>query len=170
MIYDSLKNIDNYKGLGDVYTALQFLAKTDFSTYELGKYTLTDNIYFMVQEYDTAVKTVAEVHQNYIDIQLLISGEEVIGVAPLDCEKTLVEAKPEKDCWKYTCSTQPINLVSGEFMVLYPSDIHMPGATLTTSQKCRKVVVKVKAQNSGCGVKNYSLQDIVVKVKKDKKQ
>ncbi len=144
MIYDSLKHVDNYKGLGEVYTALKFIAETDFSTYQLGKYVYNDNIYFMVQEYQTAVKTVSEVHEKYIDIQLLLSGSEVIGIAPVECEKELVEAKPEKDVWKYTCKTQPVAISAGEFMVLYPSDIHMPGATLGESVACRKVVVKVK--------------------------
>ena len=73
------------------------------------------------------------------------SGEEVIGVAPIECEKELVDAKPEKDVWHYTCDTQPMTLHAGEFMVLYPSDIHMPGATLGEPVACRKIVVKVKA-------------------------
>ncbi len=145
MIFDSLKNVENYKGLGNVYEALKFIEQTDFSNYELGKYVLSDNIFFMVQEYQTAVKTVSEVHEKYIDIQLLVSGSEAIGIAPLDCEKELVEAKPEKDVWKYSCATQPIVLKPNDFMVLYPSDIHMPGASVNgESVACRKVVVKVK--------------------------
>ena len=55
-----------------------------------------------------------------------------------------MEAKPEKDCWKYACQTQPVWLTDGDFMVLYPSDIHMPGATLGEPAHCRKVVVKVR--------------------------
>ncbi len=144
MIYDNLKHIENYKGLGEIYTALKFLAQTDFSSYALGKHVLNDNIYFMVQEYQTSKKTVSEAHEQYIDIQLLISGEEIIGVAPIECQKELVEAKPEKDCWKYACETQPIKLTAGEFMILYPNDIHLPGSTLGESVNCRKIVVKVK--------------------------
>jgi len=144
MIYDSLKYIDNYKGLGDVYTALKFLAETDFSGHELGRYELNDRIYYMVQQYETQPKTVSEAHEQYIDIQLLLAGEEVIGVASIDADKALVDAKPEKDVWHYTCATQPVTLNVGEFMVLYPSDIHMPGATLGAPVVCRKVVVKVK--------------------------
>ena len=145
MIFDSLKHIDNYQGLGRVYEALKFLVETDLSATELGKYELTDDIYYMVQEYDTKPKTVSEVHEKYIDIQLVLSGEEVIGVAPIECEKELVDAKPEKDVWHYTCDTQPMTLRAGEFMVLYPSDIHMPSATLGDPAAVRKVVVKVKA-------------------------
>ena len=145
MIFDSLKHIENYKGLGNVYEALEFLAKTDFRDMELGKYELNENCYYIIQEYETKAKTVAEAHEKYIDIQLLVSGNEVIGVAPIECEKQLVEANPEKDIWKYTCETQPISLRENDFMVLYPNDLHMPGATLGESVKCRKVVVKVKA-------------------------
>ncbi len=144
MICDSLKHIENYKGLG-IYEALDFLAKTDFTKAELGRYELSDDIYYMVQEYETSPKTLAEAHEQYIDIQLVVSGREVIGVAPIECDKQLVEARPEKDVWKYTCQTQPIELSAGEFMVLYPTDIHKPGDTLGKGIKCRKVVVKVKA-------------------------
>ena len=52
MIFDTLENIKNYEGLGRVYTALEFLAKTDFKTMELGRYELDgDNIYYMRKNY-----------------------------------------------------------------------------------------------------------------------
>ena len=35
MIFDTLENIKNYEGLGRVYTALKFLADTDFSKIDL---------------------------------------------------------------------------------------------------------------------------------------
>ena len=31
MIFDTLNNVENYKGLGRVYTALKFLSETDFN-------------------------------------------------------------------------------------------------------------------------------------------
>lgn len=143
MIFDNLKHIDNYKGLGKVYDALKFLRETDFTGHELGKFPLSDGDYYMVQRYETEPKTVSEVHKKYIDIQLILEGEEVIGVADIDCEKTLVDAKPEKDVWHYTCRTEPLTLKPGFFMVLYPNDIHMPGATLGAPVACYKIVVKI---------------------------
>ena len=120
------------------------MAETDFTNMEIGKYELNENIYYMVQEYETKPKTVAELHEKYIDIQLIVSGKEVIGVAPIEIDKELVEAKPEKDVWKYTCETQPIWLTDNEFMVLYPNDLHCPGVAVDGAANCRKVVVKVK--------------------------
>ena len=82
MIFDTLDNIKNYEGLGRVYTALQFLAETDFSKVELGRYELQgDDIFYMVQQYETDPdKTISEAHKKYIDIQFMVDGEEIIGV------------------------------------------------------------------------------------------
>ena len=147
MIFDTLENIKNYEGLGRVYTALKFLAETDFTKMELGRYELQgDDIFYMVQRYETDPdKTIAEAHKKYIDIQFMVDGEEIIGVAPICCEKTETEAKPENDVWFYECKTEPLTLIKNSFMVLYPNDLHCPGvATNNKSMTCRKVVVKVK--------------------------
>lgn len=147
MIFDTLTNVDNYKGLGRVYTALKFLSETDFSKTDLGRYELDgDNIFYMVQSYDTdPSKTVSESHRKYIDIQFLVEGEEIIGVADISSEKELTEAKEENDVWFYNCKTEPLTLSAGKYMVLYPNDLHCPGvATNGKALTCRKVVVKVK--------------------------
>lgn len=147
MIFDTLENIKNYEGLGRVYTALQFLAKNDFKSMDLGRYELDgDNIFYMVQSYETdPEKTISEAHKKYIDIQFMVEGEEIIGVAPMNCKKTETQAIPENDVWSYECKTEPLTLFSGSFMVLYPNDLHCPGvATNNKAGQCRKVVVKVK--------------------------
>ena len=147
MIFDTLKNIENYKGLGRVYTALKFLAKTDFNSMELGRYELDgDNIFYMVQSYDTdPKKTIAEAHKKYIDIQFMVKGEELIGIAPIGYDEKETEAIPQNDVWFYECKTEPITLIENSFMVLYPNDLHCPGvATNGKSITCKKVVVKVK--------------------------
>lgn len=147
MIFDTLNNVDNYKGLGRVYTALKFLSETDFTEIDLGRYELDgDNIFYMVQSYDTdPSKTVSEAHRKYIDIQFMVDGEEIIGVADISSEKELTEAKDENDVWFYNCKTEPLTLSAGKYMVLYPNDLHCPGvATNGKSLTCRKVVVKVK--------------------------
>ena len=147
MIFDTLTNVDNYKGLGRVYTALKFLSETDFSKIDLGRYELDgDNIFYMVQSYDTdPSKTVSEAHRKYIDIQFMVEGEEIIGVADIFSEKELTEAKEENDVWFYNCKTEPLTLSAGKYMVLYPNDLHCPGvATKGRALTCRKVVVKVK--------------------------
>ena len=146
MIFDTLDNIKNYEGLGKVYTALKFLSETDFTKMDLGRYELQgDDIFYMVQRYETDPnKTISEAHKKYIDIQFMVDGEEIIGVAPISCEKTETEAKPENDVWFYECKTEPLTLIKNSFMVLYPNDLHCPGVAVNEPLSCLKVVVKVK--------------------------
>ena len=126
MIIDSVKNIKNYKGLDKIYDVLMFIEKTDFSNMPLGKYHIDgDDLFYMVQEYDT-------------------KQDENIGYAPISCEKTLVEEKPDNDCTFYSCETTKMLLKDEDFMVLYPNDIHSPGLMNIVPSKCRKVVFKVK--------------------------
>lgn len=145
MIFDTIEHIKNYKGLGRVYEALEFLANTDFSKLPLGRTELDgDNIYYMVQEYETSPEKKIESHFKYIDIQAILEGEEIIGVAPITVQKTVVEELPEKDCCFYNCETQPILMKPSYFLVLYPNDLHQPGLSVNAPKHCRKVVIKIK--------------------------
>lgn len=146
MIFDRIENIENYSGSGKVYTALKFLAETDFTKIPIGKYELDgDNIYYMVQSYLTSPDKInPEAHKKYIDIQYIVKGEEIIAVAPIQTDKTLCEAKEEKDVWFYKCDTKPLILNGGDFMVLYPSDLHLPGKAVNEPSEVLKVVVKIK--------------------------
>ncbi len=144
MIFDSVKHVDNYQGLGKVYEALKLIATTDFTDMAGGRHEVNDDMYFLVQEYDTFDNTAGEAHAKYIDVQYMLSGVEIMGVAPLECEKTEVEANPEADYWLYHCDTQSLKLSPGEFVVLYPNDIHKPCCIADAPCACRKIVVKVK--------------------------
>ena len=146
MIFDQLASINHYKCMGDIYTALDFLQKQDFSHVPTGKYVLNDTVYYMVQEYYTHMESLySEAHQKYIDIQLLVSGTEKIGIASLTSDRKAVKSAPEKDVWNYDCNMQFFTLSAGDFMVLFPNDIHMPGIVSGKEPVlCRKVVCKVK--------------------------
>ncbi|MBQ3573317.1 MAG: YhcH/YjgK/YiaL family protein [Clostridia bacterium] len=148
MIIDTFENITNYKGAGRVYTALEFAAKTDFLSMPLGKYELDGkNIFYMVQEYDTKpFANVAEAHDKYIDIQFIVSGEEIIGYAPRCCDKKLLEEHPEDDYSLFECKVEFLELFKGNFMVFYPNDIHSPGIMKNAPVPCKKVVFKIKAE------------------------
>ena len=146
MIYDAIKNYKNYEAPTRLYRALRFLAETDWTQVEYGRYELDgDNIYYMVQDHTPKGEAAkAEAHRKYIDIQAMIEGTEIIGIAPIEADKTEIEAKPEKDAWFYTCATQNLELYAGSFMIFFPNDIHRPGLYEGAPQQCRKVVIKIK--------------------------
>lgn len=147
MIFDSLLNYNNYKQLGNVAKMLEFCAKTDFKNMDKGKYIVDgDNIFYMVQEYETKVGSkVSESHDKYIDIQVIVEGTEIIGVTQRALAGTPTEQNPDSDYCLYGCDTQGLVLNAGDFAVFYPNDVHSPGNSASdVPTHVKKVVVKVR--------------------------
>ena len=145
MILDCIKNFENYRGLEKIYTALEFLAKTDFSDMPEGRYELEDGNYYMVQSYEPhSDGKLAEAHKQYIDIQFMVRGAELIGVAQME-ETSAPVSRHGEDCWFYEVPTEILTLSEGRFAVLYPNDLHAPGISDGCCVACKKIVVKVRA-------------------------
>ena len=145
MIFDSIKNLDSYKGLS-IYPALKFFAEQDFSGAAAGRYELEGEDFYLINEYETSAKTLSEAHKDYIDIQMMLEGEEYIGVALLSEDMVPAESHPESDYWLYDCKVDRVAMKPGYFMVLYPQDVHMPSDMKEKPMACRKVVGKIKVK------------------------
>ncbi|NCB64076.1 MAG: DUF386 domain-containing protein [Clostridia bacterium] len=150
MIYDTLAHLAQYEGIHcGVMRGLRFLAETDFSTLADGRYELDgDNVFANVMSYTTRERNdTPESHQEYIDIQYVISGEELIAVAPLEDMSGVAEAHPERDIWLNIGCAEPLTLGHGRFIAVWPGDAHAPGiAPGGVPAPARKCVVKVRVE------------------------
>ncbi len=147
MIIDSLDNAKYYRNLSErLNKGLEFLEEVDFATIEPGRYNIDgDNIYAMVQEYNTKEPENArpETHERYIDIQYIDSGSEYMGYAPLEDQEISQAYNPEKDVCFYNAEVSLNRLDEGMFGIFFPNDIHAPGIKIGESKPVKKVVVKV---------------------------
>ncbi len=147
MIYDTLDHLKRYEGIHPgVMQGLEFLAQTDFSTLADTRVTLDgDNVFANLMTCETKPSNDRpEAHRKYIDIQYLISGEELVGVGPLETMEE-VEARPQNDIWFYHGQTAQVPIGKGRFVVLFPEDAHAPSIAVDEPQTVRKCVVKVLA-------------------------
>lgn len=101
MIFDTIKNRHLYVSISPrIKVALDYLATTDFSAMETGRYEIdADNLFALIQKYDS-VSTEQwkwEYHRKYIDIQFIAEGIEQIGFKNIDNMKVIIEYNPEKD-------------------------------------------------------------------------
>jgi YhcH/YjgK/YiaL family protein len=147
MIIDHLDHADMYAGMNKrIALALSYLAGNDFSTIEPGRYELDGaNVYAMVQQYDTKTREAGkwEAHRQYIDVQFVAQGEELMGYAPLD----RLKAGPYHEDGDYLLlegEGEFMLMRPGSFVILAPQDAHMPGMAVHAPRPVRKVVVKVK--------------------------
>jgi len=117
----------------------------DYDQYE--KIEITSDIFAIEQSYNTrkSEKSLFESHMKYIDIQLLISGEEVIEVVRTDLLKIDSEYNEENDYSLYKASPNSSKIImqKGDFSIFFPKDGHMPGIQKSNkSQRVFKTVVK----------------------------
>lgn len=126
--------------------AYRFLKKGDFMSKGLGRYDLDANgTYVNIEEYTTKDSSHFEAHRKYIDIQLLAKGKEYIRVTSLDNRKAQVlEYDSTRDIEFFDKEEYTeLLLDSGNFIVLFPDDPHMPCMKIDTNEVVRKVVVKI---------------------------
>ena len=156
MIFDKIENSGIYENISPlIKKAFEYLKQTDFSAMENGKHLVEgDDLFAVVQEYDTKNDSDAklEAHRKYIDVQYIISGEELIGVRPLIAQTPCKEYDAENDYALYDDTCSFVKMSPQQFAVLFPHDLHKPGISprdplgkVDSSIKVKKVVIKVRA-------------------------
>ena len=149
MIYDTIEHMGQYRCLSkNLARALDFLTGSDLQSLPDERVEINgERVYAFFQRYDTRpANDRPEAHRKYIDIQYLIEGEELIGIAPLSAMKREVEARPERDIYFYEGETVNISIGGGRLAIFFPQDAHAPGIAVGESRPVRKVVVKVAVE------------------------
>lgn len=150
MLTTNLKLADKYDYLADKFQkAYQFLRTADLNALSVGVTEIEGReILANVQEYDTMPweECPFEAHDEYFDIQYVVSGKEIFGYvkrdglkesAPFDKEKDLVFFEEPK-------ASGRILLEAGDFAVVPPEDAHKPRCIAGESCKVKKIVLKVR--------------------------
>lgn len=126
--------------------ALKFLQESDLNTIALGRHDITDKTYANVQEYTSKTENGYEAHRLYIDIQVIISGEENIFVAPLDKAFDITkEYDADSECVLFADASDAKAVLANpeNWVVLFPNEAHKPGMAIAEPAPIRKVVVKI---------------------------
>jgi len=103
------------------------------------------NLFCLVSEdlTEPAADRRGEFHEQYLDIQLLLRGEEWIGVGPHDYVSDGAD-HPHPDLWFVDDEqTTYLALQPGDFAIFWPGELHRPLCTFNQPAKVKKLVVKV---------------------------
>ena len=148
MILDSIKNAELYYALNPRFkAAFDFLAECNPKTISVGRHDIIEGEVFVnVMEIDLKPRYEAllEVHDKYIDIQVIIGGatrEEFGWAERKDCKKAKGEFDTERDVQFYTDEPQTFyTLREGQFTILMPEDAHAP---MLGNGPIKKMIFKV---------------------------
>ncbi|NCI46911.1 YhcH/YjgK/YiaL family protein [Sediminibacterium soli] len=127
--------------------AFAFMKNHDMVNLAKGKYPIdSNNVYASVTEDPSKDldKTSWESHRKYIDLQYIISGEEIIGVCPVSKAVVTKEYDEKKDVANYTAEGSMEHSVPGTFFLFFPSDAHRPNITPGGNKPVKKLVIKIR--------------------------
>ncbi|KAA6336556.1 Toxin-antitoxin biofilm protein TabA [termite gut metagenome] len=148
MIIDTLDNLEKYVSLNPLFAeAAKFVKTHDLNLLEPGKIELKGkdlivNITKITPKTNGEAKL--ETHNEYIDIQIPLSGVEIMGyTAKKDCIQATAPYNKEKDITFFDgLADSYIAVKPGMFAIFFPQDGHAPGIT---SVEVKKAIIKVKA-------------------------
>lgn len=152
MVYDSLEALKNYADVIPNFDKVAEFLSRDLSALPDGRVELDgDNLYASLNTYNTKPieNCLFESHDRYIDIQILLSGEEICGVSP--SSERLEVATPYDTAKDYRllqvpdwpCAMLPLH--PGVFAIFWHDDAHMPGVAIDEKpSSVRKCVIKIR--------------------------
>ncbi len=150
MIVTDLKHIDRQISMTPALKkAMDFLLRQDLQNLADGKVEIDgDRVFAIVQRYATMMTAAPkfEYHRKYTDVQYIVSGEEVIGWAPVEMMAITEAYDADKDIGFGTVikgKWTPLLLQTGQLAVLYPEDGHAPKLAAHAPLTVMKIVVKV---------------------------
>lgn len=146
MILDRLTDMDRYATLHPRFArAIAYLRETNLAALAPGRYAIDgDALKAIVEETHGRSRADArlESHRRYIDLQLVLSGEESMGWRALnECQAPLADYAEEKDIRFYADAPASwIAVPPGNFCIFFPSDAHAP---LVGEGPIRKLILKI---------------------------
>lgn len=150
MIFDNIKYSEKYYACHPSFeAAFDFINKAIAEELPAGRYELNGiDLFAFVQEYSTKrpEEGMFEAHVNYIDIQCLVSGVEVMESVDISVAEEKIPYDAVKDISFWNDSSKALKAIfnAGDFAVFYPNDLHKPGMCLDAAAPAKKIVVKVK--------------------------
>ena len=143
MIICPWKDIKKYAsllpGIEEAFDAVNALTEYE----DKKNYPLSNGNRFFLAVQSTKAPDVAEAHRNYLDIQYIVKGKEIMGWADLSNCTPANDFDEQKDIGMYSGDFTFHTIKEGTCYVVFPEDVHMPGRHLDVPNDYVKIVVKL---------------------------
>ncbi len=149
MVIDSFSNLAFYASLNPHFEkVIKFFESNDVASFEAGKYEIDGEDVFvniLERELKKPEDAALEVHDVYVDIQVLFSGDvESYGFKKRAvCTQPRSEMDTDKDVLFYDDKPDTyVSILPGDMIIFFPEDGHAP---LVGEGNVKKAIVKIKA-------------------------
>ena len=141
MIKDNIKNIGRYSINNPFEEFKRIIMSLETSPVKLKFPLKAIHLEYETKEFDL---TKFENHHKYIDIHFLVEGVELIGINRLDNLTPNMEYDEENDYQLFDGEIkETIILNSGDFLLLFPGEVHVTGGKVIGTATVKKIVYKI---------------------------
>jgi biofilm protein TabA len=146
MILSTLNNYERYAGLHNLFPKGFNFLNSGIASLPDGKTEINgEDLFAIISRPGTIVtnELKPESHKKYLDIHYIIEGTELFGWKNInDVQHPEGAFNEEKDYILYNDQDyKELLLKKGDFVIVYPEDVHMPGIK---TEQLHKVVLKIK--------------------------
>lgn len=131
----------------DIKRCFEYAKENNLIEFEKGSHEIDgENLFVNIVEYNTTVKEERfwEAHKKYLDVHLMLDGEEKIALNFIDNLKQN-EYQEEGDFLPLDgeAVNSEVVLRKGDFLVCYPEDAHMTALKVEEESSIKKAIFKV---------------------------
>ncbi|WP_301099481.1 N-acetylneuraminate anomerase [Otariodibacter sp.] len=152
MLLGDLSRDDFSNALHPVFARLcKKVKELDLVALPTGQHEIEEGIKMNVMEFQTTAAETkkAEMHRKFIDIQILISGDEAINYSVTQPTLSLFEEYHNDDDYQLIPEVENKNTIilkPNMFAIFMPYEPHKPGISVNGDKMLKKVVVKVPVE------------------------
>ena len=141
----SMDNLEQVKSISN--EAYDFMIRLQTEDKDDGRYELQNGVYVNVETYmsEPREERKFENHRKYIDVQIIIEGEEFIELFPVNefLEDSLYDDEKDISFFSNNKIGNKVKLTKGDSLIIFPGQAHMPCIQTDISAKVKKAVIKI---------------------------
>jgi YhcH/YjgK/YiaL family protein len=147
MIFDRVQHLDFYIPFNShIREVSNFFHSKQYEALPNGKHLISDEVFLLIMECDTKAEEDAlwEAHRKYIDVQIILSGEEKIAYSDITNLIASNEYSEKDDYQLFKGKAKNyFTLSEGQFALFAPQDAHMTSIRIGQLSKVKKLVFKI---------------------------
>lgn len=148
MIFGKIEDLSFYKGISEnLDIAIDYILSGEYKNKNIGKNSINDCIFFNIQECETKNidDCIFEIHKKYIDIHIVIEGEENIGFSNLENLIPTMEFDAEKD-YQFLKGehTELFHMKNFNFLLFMPNEAHKTLIAPRENKFLKKAIFKIE--------------------------
>lgn len=130
--------------------AMDFLKNNDLNQLEAGNYAIERNLVFatvtkgLTQNIEN---TNWESHRKYIELMVIISGKENIGIADISKATAINKYDETKDAINYKAEGEMYTARPGYYFIFFNNDVVRPNISEGRNKMVKKIIIRIRAAN-----------------------